>query len=368
MPHGYDYGNARLRAMRSRFFTLADFDRLLASDDIEELISELAKTSYQDDVETALLKAGKNRCVIEAVRTNFTRTVAKIRHFYEDEPRELLELLLRRWDRQSLLAVLRGQSGEVPSGQILSAVVPVGQLDEVALRELARQPGLRAALDLMTTWRLPYAQALRQVRARRGATPDLDQLELALNQFHYRTLLSALGTGNDNRRILREQVQIEIDLINLRTALRVVMLPGITALVKQRYQAASIRPLFLEPGGTVPVSLLLEVASTSTNLENVVRSLADTPYSPALQAGWDRYRSEGGNVTMIERELERWRAGAAAGLFARNPLSIAIPIAYLAHKEIEISNLRLIAQAIVLDLNRETIKPDLIILADGITH
>jgi hypothetical protein len=40
-----------------------------------------------------------------------------------------------------IVAILRGVS-QVPSESILSVTVPVGSIDAVALRELARQPGL----------------------------------------------------------------------------------------------------------------------------------------------------------------------------------------------------------------------------------
>jgi vacuolar-type H+-ATPase subunit C/Vma6 len=351
--------------MRSRLFTQTDYETLLAKNGIEALISSLAKTPYQKDIETALIRVGKNRCVIEAVRQNFTRTLNQIRGFYEGGPLALIDLLRQRWDKHNLLTILRGQSRDVPANQVLAATIPAGQLEEGALRELARQPGLRATIDLMTTWHLPQARPLREVQARRGATPDLDQLELALNQYYYHALLDVLGTGDKNQRILREQAQTEIDLVNLRTALRLVRMPGVTALVKQRYNAPNVRPLFIEPEGFLPVSGLVDLVSTAGTIEQVVRHLSGTRYGSALETGWQRYQAEGGNFSMFERELERWQANSDAALFARDPLSIAIPIGYLRCKEVEISNVRLISQAVLLDLDRDEVRPDLIIFGNG---
>ncbi|HXV41940.1 MAG TPA: V-type ATPase subunit, partial [Anaerolineae bacterium] len=180
MPSGYDYGNARLRAMRSRLLKEADYSNLLAKGNLEELINALAETPYKEDIEIALTRRAGVQCIFEAVRANLTRTLQQIRNFFEGEPGTLIDLLLRRWDRHNLLAILRGQSQEVSPETVLSTIVPIGQLDEVSLRELARQPGLRAVIDLMTTWQLPYATVLRRVHSRTGARPDLDQLELAL--------------------------------------------------------------------------------------------------------------------------------------------------------------------------------------------
>ncbi len=65
-------------------------------------------------------------------------------------------------------------------------------------------------------------------------------------------------------------------------------------------------------------------------------------------------------MTVLERELERWRAERMAALFTRNSLSVAIPMGYFGCKEIEVSNLRLIAQAVALGTERDRVRRDLI--------
>jgi vacuolar-type H+-ATPase subunit C/Vma6 len=49
-------------------------------------------------------------------------------------------------------------------------------------------------------------------------------------------------------------------------------------------------------------------------------------------------------------------------MFSRNPLSVAIPIGYLGCKEVEVANLRLVAQAVALGMKREQARRDLIIV------
>jgi V/A-type H+-transporting ATPase subunit C len=361
MPTGYGYGNARLRAMHSRLLTKTDYDDLLARADIEELITTLTNTPYKEDIETALVWVGGVRCVFEALRTNLTRILWQIRSFFEGPPQILIDLLLRRWDRHNLLTILRGQSQEASSEEVLSALVPVGQLDDVSLRELARQPGLRATLDLMTTWRLPYAHPLRQVRVRTGSTPDLDQLELALNRFHYTSLFEALGPGNGNKAILGDYLQSEVDLINIRTALRLVRSPELIRLVLQRYHISNVRPLLIEPGGKIPINQIVELVAGANELEAVVHGLVGTRYGAAMQAGWQRYQAEKDGLAPLERALERWQVEYAIKMFTNRPLSIAVPIGYLSSKETEIANLRLIAQAVALNMNRERVWQHLII-------
>jgi V/A-type H+-transporting ATPase subunit C len=245
---------------------------------------------------------------------------------------------------------------------VLSAIVPVGQLDEVSLRELARQPGLRAMIELMTTWQLPYARVLRRVQPRLGALPDLDQLELALNRFHYASLRETLSQGNSNKAIALEHFQTEVDFINLVTALRLARHPELVALVQQRYQAPDVRPLLIEPGGHLSVQRLVELVTQAGGLEGTVRSLRDSRYGQALEVGWRRYQAGEGDLAVFERELERWQAKQVKAMFTRDPLSIAIPIGYIGYKEIEVANLRLIAQAVALGLKRDEVRQELIIV------
>jgi V/A-type H+-transporting ATPase subunit C len=358
---GYGYGNARLRAMRSRLLTEADYSALLTKTNIDELINALTGTLYREDIEAALVRVEGVRCVFEAVRANLTRTLRQIHHFFEGKPQILVDLLLRRWDRHNLLTILRGQSQEIPPDVVLSAVVPVGQLDEVSLRELARQPGLRAAIDLMTGWRLPYAAVLRQAQARTAAGSGLDRLELALNHFHYASLWAALQAGNGDQALVREHLQSEVDLINISTTLRLARIPGVTALVGQRYPTDDVLALLLEFGHLV-VDQLAHLVTEGNGVEGALLGLNQTRYGPALQAGWQRYQAGEGGLSVIERELERWQAEQTAAMFGRNPLSIAIPIGYIGCKELEVANLRLIAQAVSLDMPREQTRRNLIIV------
>jgi V/A-type H+-transporting ATPase subunit C len=357
MPYGY--GNARLRAMRSRLFTESDTLHLLNRANIEEVITALANTQYKEDVETALVRASGVQCVNEAMRMNLVRTLRQIRSFYEGEPRRLIELLFRRWDRHNIIAVMRGQSRQASPERILSALIPVGRLDEVALRELARQPGVRAAIDLMTAWRLPYGKVLRQELMRAQGTIELERLELAVNRFHYASLLEELGEGDGNRDLVRRRLFTEIDLVNLGVALRLARNPQWIPAIVQRYGAEDVRPILIEPGGYLPSAELARLVAEGQGVQALVQALRDSRYGDALAAGWRRY-AERADHAVLERELERWQAQRDAALFAHDPLGIGIPIAYIRCKSVEVANVRLIAQAVALGLDKAQVQEELI--------
>ena len=120
-------------------------------------------------------------------------------------------------------------------------------------------------------------------------------------------------------------------------------------------------PLLLEPGGSLRTERLAELVATAGGLEGMVRGLSNTHYGPVLATGWQRYQA-GEGIAALERELERWQAEHAAAMFRRDPLSIAISIGYLGCKEVEGTNLRLVAQAVGLNSAREQARRDLILV------
>ena len=83
MPSGYGYGNARLRAMRSQLLTEADYRALLARANLEELITALADSPYQAEIEAVLVRMEGVRTLFEALRANLTHTLGQLRGFFE---------------------------------------------------------------------------------------------------------------------------------------------------------------------------------------------------------------------------------------------------------------------------------------------
>jgi len=106
---------------------------------------------------------------------------------------------------------------------------------------------------------------------------------------------------------------------------------------------------------------LAELVATAGGLEGMVRGLSDSRYGPALATGWQRYQA-GEGIAVLERELERWQAEHTAAMLSRDPLSIAIPMGYLGCQEVEAANLRLVAQAVALNSEREQARRDLIMV------
>jgi V/A-type H+-transporting ATPase subunit C len=352
---GYDYGNARLRAMKSRLLSRRELEALAGVGSLRGLIAALTKTTYRKPVEAAMVHASGIDCIAEALRQDLIDTFGRIREFYIGHERDLVDIVLRIYDVHNLKTILRGLSQNAPSGEIITSLLPVGELSYSTLAELTRAPNPRAAIDLLASMRLPIAQPLLKLRAERPGA-DTPETELALEHWYFQRARqhlqrSPLGAGH-----LIAFLELEADLTNLLTVLRFAHAPAERRVLPRWLGADGFRRLFIDPG-RLSFELLTSAGDQETP-EAAVEALAGTPYEPLLRAGLEAY-AQSGRLSDFEKYLRHFRLRWMAGLIAKDPLGIGVLLGYLALKTSEVSNLRWLAQGIRLGLKTEEIRRDL---------
>lgn len=338
MPSDYGYANARIRALKSCLLNRQDYEALIGAANSSALVQQLVRTAYKPDVEAALLRYEGVRCVADALRRNVTRTVGSLRRFFDGRGRELIELLVARWDLFNLIAILRGQAHGVAAEEILSVLVPAGVLTDTELRELVKQPTIQATSELMLTWRLPFAGAVAQALRLSGG--DLASVENRLQQIRFRDALARLGTDT-NEELVREMFESEIDVANLSLLLRLAPLRRQTSATALTSSSVDMRAMLI-PGGSLPVYLLAELAEAA-DVEAMIGRLADAPYGQALRQRLEQYR-QSGDAMGLQRALETLLALKGIRMFHRDPLTIGTAMGYLWAKTTELANLRYISQ------------------------
>jgi V/A-type H+-transporting ATPase subunit C len=102
----FDYGNARLRAMKSRLLTRRELEALVESSSISGLITALTRTAYRKPVELALVRASDMDCIVEAVRIDLVSTLGTLGNFYQGSAREMVILVLRAYDIHNLASMV----------------------------------------------------------------------------------------------------------------------------------------------------------------------------------------------------------------------------------------------------------------------
>ena len=147
---------------------------------------------------------------------------AKILAIAPPEPRRLIALQLNRWDVANVLALLRGKLAAPARASCLAAVLPIGELDEVQLGELAAEIDVANLADALTTWKHAFAFALRRAIRECTDQDDMAALESALYRAYFQWALSQLNAEDPRHGPVRDILRRQIDLVNVITLLELI--------------------------------------------------------------------------------------------------------------------------------------------------
>jgi len=345
----WGYINARMRGMKSRLLDHHALDTLILQPDFESLLTELEKTPYRDDIIEAKGRDVGMPAIEHALRNNFVRTFRKILDFArKEEAEEYIRIFLHRWDVQNIKTILRGKNIHVTNEEILECIVPAGELDEATLTELVRQLDAKAVIDLLATWRISYARPLTTAFPEFARTGDLGMLECALDRFYFQDALLAVSGKGSNKAMIRVVLATEIDVVNIKTVLR---------MVRDHVDPEEAKK-FLIGGGLEFDEKKLRRLLTFATIAEVVAALANTRYR--FLATTPEAAIEAKKISVMEKELERYMIQQATRSFLGDPLSVASLIGYFWAKYNEITNIRIISRCKTADFPVEHLKEELV--------
>lgn len=346
----YGYVNARVRGMRSHLLTKDFFVKLVEADSFETLNSLLEQTIYRREVNEAILLDPERPDYDRALSLNLVASFRKILDATGGEAHRLVTILLSRYDLLNVKTVMRGKHGNATPSEITSLLVPVGSIRMDSLEEMDQQREIRDVISKMTAENIRYAPPLV------AAYPtflkkdrDLSVLELALDKFHYLTIMEQLTTKryrDRNVEMVREMETGEIDLRNISTLVRV------RGIKLDDEETENLRI----PGGSLGQEQFLELHRLG-DLVRFVSEYPDTRYRKLLERALAEYQEE--DVVAFDRELEHEMVRRGAAMSNVNVLGIGVIIGYLWAKQNEIINLRIVLKGKLMDQPQVDIKKDL---------
>lgn len=358
----FGYGNARLRARKAALLVREDYDELLGKD-VDGILGALSGTLYGPEVDEALTRYHGVQRLHEAVRRHLARSLEEMRSFYVGRARELVDLLLSRWDLHNVVTLMRGEASMPHTENALAHVYPMGSLSDTLAREIARQNEFAAAVQLLIRWKLPdpeTARSLGEAWPDYERTEDLSALEHAVSAGWTVRTAAALEHANGAGTALRRFFEREVDDSNLLVTLRLR-----EALTRGETDSLPVLEgwgVYL-PGGSVKPARFDEAIRLPED-DRMVSSLADAgpgAWRPPLER-W----AAGSGLPGLQHELETRRIGEAVGLFSGgDPLGVDIPVAYAAAKEVEARNLRLVGEGAARDLDPERVRSRLVFFDGG---
>lgn len=332
--------------MQGRLLGWTQYESLLHEETWEGLVEALQTSPYARTLEhtiTPLDPTHLSQTIIridEALRRDLTQSLAKLRHFFSNHSLELVNALFLRWDVSNLKTVIRGKRAAAPVEEILTATLPVGILDDIALAELARLPTLQAVASTLETWRLPLARPVRTGLNFLGGAESLHPLECELDRFTFVQTAKWAANGDDNALAVRNYLRFLVDKTNLLTALRYLAERSALSPIEASRQ-------FLKAEGRLTRSHYEAVVS-ARDLRDGLSRLTETPY---------RWLEEGEPISLplAERKLDRMAIRKAVNLSRQDPLGIGVAIAYLEQKTNEVRNIRMILRGKALGMGVEQI-------------
>lgn len=345
MTDDYGYLNARVRSMKGRLLPAEAWRSALETASLAEFVSFLQSTPYAAAVGEAMTLRKDIAGVEEGLRVDFQRTIGHLLRIAGGRSRELMTIVLGRWEIFNVKTVLRGRHAGAGLESVMESVIPFGRLDDVSLKELARQQSVKSVIDLLVQWRIPYASALGDAHAAYLEHGDLTVLEVALDRSYFASGLRGLDLDRPDDAAVADYLRREIDLILLGYALRAMHHGAVEAHCAE---------IFI-PGGKTVTLAALERLCAARDVREFLESVPPSPYAACLASGLQRYLASH-RLFALDRLLQTCFVREMMRLVARDPLSIAFTIGYLWRKANEVTNLRLVARGKYASVPREQIE------------
>ena len=345
MSDDHGYLNARVRALQGLLLGERDLEPALAAASLEEFTAFLGGTPYAAAVAEALAGTKGIAGVEEGLRRDFQRTMDHVVRVAGGRSRRLLSLVLGRWELFNVKTVLRGLHAHAGLERIMGNTVPFGRLDEPALKELARQGDVAAAIELLAQWRVPYAPALRRALPLYRGRNDLLVLETALDRGFFAVALRGLDPDRPDDAAVGGHLRREIDLILTGYALRAV---------HHGTPPADLDEFFIPGGRTMTREIFARLCAAGTVAEFAAampRGAAASCLEEGLAHGPAPSR-----LVALDRALQSCFARETLRVSRREPLSIGFAIGYIWRKAGEVTNLRLVARGKYAGLPRAEIE------------
>lgn len=347
----YGYSNARVRGMRSRLLAPAFIEELLHEPRLQGIVNRLINTPYKAQVEAAALAGGDAAALDEALRVNLATDYRKVLNFLNEEAYRLALTILGRFDVMNIKTALRGKHVQVPDDEIISNFIAAGRLSEPELIELAKQPDIRACIDLLATWEIPYARPLLGEMRRYLDTDDLSYLELAIDKHYFDQALVATAGRGANAKLARDVVRTQVDVVNLLTVLR---------MLKADLEQEEAKRMQIPGGAVIDEDLFLRLSSMS-DIDELMDRLRGTIYGRVLEGSLVSYLEEG-SLSVLERALEQMLSKRTAGLSHKDPLGLGVVLSYIFSKLNEVVNLRIIVKGKSVGMPDSRIREELVLV------
>ena len=312
--------SAYVRALENRLVTESDLNRMIDAAGVDEAARILTDDGYEP------MEAETEAALEQTLRAEREKLMEDLRQFLPDQ--SLLDLFRIRYDYHNAKVAVKAAATGASADRLLMSG------GRFAAEEVLRavQEGEESILPQH------MADAVREALETVASTGDPQLGDFLLDRAYFAELTElAAGIGSQ---FLTGYVELMVDAANLRTLIRVLRL----------HKDADFLMKAVCPGGRIGVEQLYALAQNGGGIEEVYR-VTDLAEAAALGAE----ALGGGSLTAFERACDDTLTHALqeAKLI---PFGLEPVVAYLAAKEQELQNVRIVMSGRLAGLRPEIIR------------
>ncbi len=339
----YPYVTARVRAKKGLLYTEDVYAKMLQIE-IPQIARILGEGTYKPEILALGAKLSGVDLIEVATSQRLANVFTQIYGFSEGALKKMIGWYLDRFDVQNIKTIVRGKAFGASSQEIMDNVVAAGSMRERFLGELAGAHGLDAVFERLSG--TIYAQALESLGQKASEVKRWNRWEDLVTQLYYQNLLSALPERTEGTRLMRGFIRREIDIVNLRTMLRL-------------WASKATLPYdpFMDGGFEIPKAAFAEMVAMDANA--LAARLGRYPVTEPLAGRLKELQALG--VGQLVRSVEKIHLLETEKFAHLHPLSVVPILDYVVRKEREVQNLRIIARGKESGLPTEVIRDLLVV-------
>src|SRR5467141_3732863 len=339
----YPYVTARVRAKKAALLLPDVYERMLQME-ISQIARVLSEGAYKAEILALATKASGVDLIELATSRNLAAVYTQIIEFSEGELRQMIGWYLDRFDVQNVKTIVRGKVFGASSAEILEDIVAAGSMRESFLQSLIDLPTLDEVFDQLDG--TIHAQALHALGKKPSEVQRWNEWEDLVTKLYYENLLAVVPERTEGTRSMRDFIRREIDIVNLKTLLRL-----------WASKATLAYDPFVDGGLELSKAGLSEMISMDATA--LAARLRDFGLSEELSSHVKDIQTLG--VGQLVRSIEKLHL-LEAGRYAHvHPLSVLPILDYIVRKDREVQNLRIIARGQESGLSPDVVRDLLVI-------
>ena len=327
------YMNARVSGMRSKLFSKHHLEDLVNLYDVAKISDDLMQSPYQLEMAEALTRAKGVDAIEDAVSRNLVNAQQALSRMAAGPLQDLTDRFLMRWDLSAVKALLRMRHHGLDAQSGLSTLSPGPNLTVTLMKSFAERTTMEDLVTALVAWKPdlcgPLAAAIIEYRQQQNS---LSVLEDALDCGYFLRNVSALRSReDDDSRLLRKLLRMEIDRINVRILLQ----------LRNGHTSADQLAARLLPSGWLNEKLLKEMAGARDAM-HAIEFLSPTPYKELAEDLFSFVQAA--RFSPMDRHFDKLIIKHLRHEMHVRAMSFAVLMHYAWAKYNEVVNLRLIAR------------------------